>query len=65
MQEVPAVWVWASCIYFVVSIIWSVVLVVGMVKLYQKVMPVLTEGREASGGRSIRPRTRSTFGSRS
>jgi hypothetical protein len=45
MQEVPTWWVVISCIYFGVSIVWSVVLVVGMVKLYQKVMPVLTEAR--------------------
>ncbi len=45
MQEVPSSWIWASSIYFVVSIIWSVVLVVGMFILYKKVMPVLTEAR--------------------
>lgn len=45
MQEVPAYWIWASVIYFVISIIWSVALVAGMLMLYKKVMPVLTEAR--------------------
>jgi len=45
MLEVPAYWFWASSIYFVVSIIWSIVLVVGMFMLYKKVMPVVTEAR--------------------
>ncbi len=45
MQEVPSWWILASFLYFVISIVWSVVLVVGMFKLYQKVMPVLTEAR--------------------
>ncbi len=45
MQEVPTYWVVASAIYFIISIIWSVVLVAGMLFLYKKVMPVLTEAR--------------------
>ena len=45
MQEVPIWWLVVSFLYFVFSIVWSIVLVVGMVLLYQKVMPVLTEAR--------------------
>ena len=45
MQEVPAPWIWASLLYFIISIVWSVVLVVGMILLYKKIMPVLTEAR--------------------
>ena len=45
MTEVPCWWVWASGLYFVVSIMWSAVLVGGMVMLYKKVMPVLSEAR--------------------
>ena len=45
MVEIPAYWVVISCIYFAVSILWSVVFVVGMILLYKKVMPVLTEAR--------------------
>lgn len=45
MIEVPVWWFWASGLYFVVSILWSAVLVGGMVMLYKKVMPVLSEAR--------------------
>jgi hypothetical protein len=45
MQEVPTWWLVISFLYFLVSIIWSAVLVVGMFMLYKKVMPVLTEAR--------------------
>lgn len=45
MQEVPTYWVVLSCIYFVLSIIWSAVLVGGAFFLYKKTMPILTEAR--------------------
>ncbi len=45
MIEVPLWWVWASGLYCIVSIIWSVVLVGGMIMLYTKVMPVLSEAK--------------------
>lgn len=45
MQEVPTYWVVLSCIFFVVSFVWSVVLAVGGFMIYKKVMPVLTEAR--------------------
>lgn len=45
MQQVPSYWIVASSIYFCISILWSVGLVIGMVLLYKKTMPVLTEAR--------------------
>ena len=46
MQQVPTWWVWVSSIYFIVSILWSMGLVVGLVLVYQKVMPIITESRQ-------------------
>ena len=45
MTEVPGWWVWVSGLYFVVSIIWSAALVAGMIMLYKKAMPVISEAR--------------------
>lgn len=45
MQQVPTWWVWASGIYFVVSIIWSMALIGGLFMVYQKVMPIIAESR--------------------
>lgn len=45
MQQVPTWWVWVSSIYFVVSMLWSIGLVVGLVMVYQKVMPIIAESR--------------------
>jgi len=45
MQQVPTWWVWASGIYFVVSIIWSFALTIGLLMVYQKVMPIMAESR--------------------
>ncbi len=45
MQEVPTYWIVASFIYFCISIIWSIALIAGMVMLYKKTMPVLTEAK--------------------
>ena len=45
MVEVPSWWVVASGIYFVISIIWSVSLVVGLLVAYKKVMPLLANAR--------------------
>jgi len=42
---VPAWWLWASGIYFVISIIWSVALIGALIMVYQKVMPIVTESR--------------------
>ena len=45
MQQVPTWWVWVSAIYFIVSMLWSVGLIVGLLMIYQKVMPILAESR--------------------
>jgi len=45
MTQVPIFWVWASGIYFVFSILWSIGLCIGLLVLYQKIMPVLAEAR--------------------
>src|SRR5437879_6321076 len=45
MQQVPTWWVWASGIYFVVSMLWSLALTVGLLMVYQKVMPIMAESR--------------------
>jgi hypothetical protein len=45
MTAVPTYWVVASCIYFVISIVWSMALIGGMFMLYKKTMPVLTEAK--------------------
>lgn len=45
MQQVPDWWIWISVIYFVISIAWSVGLVIGLVIMYRKVMPIVTEAR--------------------
>ena len=45
MQQVPTWWVWASGIYFVVSMVWSIILTVGLFMVYQKVMPIMAESR--------------------
>jgi len=43
--DVPAWWLWASGIYFVISILWSVALIGGLLVVYKKAMPVLIEAR--------------------
>jgi hypothetical protein len=45
MLQVPTVWIVLSCVYFVVSILWSIGLCVGLWIVYGKVMPVLSEAR--------------------
>lgn len=45
MQQVPTWWVWVSSIYFIISILWSVGLIVGLFMVYQKVMPIIAESR--------------------
>ena len=45
MTEVPIYWLWASGIYFVISILWSIILTVGMIVLVKKTIPILTEAR--------------------
>jgi hypothetical protein len=45
MQQVPTWWVWVSGIYFIVSILWSIGLIAGMLMVYQKVMPIIAESR--------------------
>jgi hypothetical protein len=45
MQQVPTWWVWVSSIYFIISIVWSVGLVIGLLLVYQKVMPIIAESR--------------------
>lgn len=42
---VPTWWVWFSGVYFVVSMVWSVVLIVGLIMVYNKVMPLISEAR--------------------
>jgi hypothetical protein len=45
MQQVPTWWVLASGIYFIISIVWSIGLVAGLLMVYQKVMPIIAESR--------------------
>ncbi|HLK55741.1 MAG TPA: hypothetical protein VKU00_04215 [Chthonomonadaceae bacterium] len=45
MTEVPTYWLWVSGIYFVISILWSIGLTVGMILLIKKTLPILTEAR--------------------
>ena len=45
MQQVPIWWVWISSLYFAISMLWSVGLVVGLVMVYRKVMPLVVESR--------------------
>jgi len=45
MQQVPTWWVWFSSIYFLISMLWSVGLVIGLLTVYQKVMPIIAESR--------------------
>jgi len=45
MQQVPTWWVWFSGIYFIISILWSGGLVVGLFLAYKKVMPIISESR--------------------
>jgi hypothetical protein len=41
--SIPEWWIYASGIYFSVSILWSVCLCIGLFILYRKVMPLITE----------------------
>lgn len=43
--EVPGWWLAASGIYFIISIVWSAALIGGLIVVYKKAMPVLTEAR--------------------
>jgi len=45
MQQVPTWWVWFSGVYFIVSILWSLVLCIGLFMVYKKVMPLISEAR--------------------
>ena len=45
MQQVPTWWVWVSGIYFMVSMLWSVGLIVGLLMVYKKIMPIIAESR--------------------
>ena len=45
MQQVPTWWVWFSGVYFIISIIWSAVLIAGLIVVYTKVMPLISEAR--------------------
>ncbi len=45
MIEVPNWWLWASGLYFVISIVWSAALIGGLLVVYKKAMPVLIEAR--------------------
>ena len=45
MQQVPTWWVWASGIYFIVSMLWSIGLIAGLIMVYTKVMPIIAESR--------------------
>ncbi len=45
MIQVPDWWVVLSGIYIIVSLIWTIVLCVGVYMLYRKTMPVLQEAR--------------------
>ncbi len=43
--EVPGWWIWFSGMYFVISVLWSIGLIVGLVVVWQKVMPIVTEAK--------------------
>ena len=45
MLQVPTWWVIFSGTYFIISILWSAGLVVGLIIAYQKVMPLISETR--------------------
>jgi len=45
MQQVPTWWVWASGVYFIISILWSFGLCFGLFMVYKKVMPLISEAR--------------------
>lgn len=45
MLQVPTWWVWASGVYFALSILWTLGLCIGLWVLYRKVTPILTEAR--------------------
>lgn len=45
MLQVPGWWVWASGVYFALSIVWTLGLCVGVWMLYSKVTPILTEAK--------------------
>jgi hypothetical protein len=43
MQQVPTLWIWASGIYFFLSIVWTVGLTIAVLMVYKRVMPLVTE----------------------
>lgn len=43
--QVPALWFWASLIYFCISILWSCAMLIGALLIYRKVMPLVNETR--------------------
>ena len=43
--EVPVWWLYASGIYFVLSLLWTIGLCVGLLIAYKKLVPLLKEGR--------------------
>jgi|SRR5579871_1230626 len=45
MLQVPQWWVWASGIYFALSIIWTAGLTAGIVWVYRRTMPLITEAQ--------------------
>ena len=45
MQQVPTWWVWISAVYFIISMVWSIGLIVGLLMVYKKVMPIIAESR--------------------
>ena len=45
VQQVPAWWIWASGIYFGLSILWTTALSIGAWMMYRKIMPLVTEAR--------------------
>ncbi|HEV2472915.1 MAG TPA: hypothetical protein VGS41_09635 [Chthonomonadales bacterium] len=45
MIPVPAWWIWASGIYFVLSILWSAAIIAGVVVFWNKTRPAIDEAR--------------------
>ena len=45
MQQVPTWWVWVSGLYFIISMVWSMGLIFGLLMVYKKVMPIIAESR--------------------
>src|SRR5580704_5342623 len=44
-MQVPTWWIWLSGLYFAFSILWTAALIGGILWLYKKTMPIITEAQ--------------------